>query len=119
MLFLLAIALNSAEATPPEVTSGTDIQSWRALGTEATVTELQAFLTLHQQSPLAELAVRRLEAMGASIPTEHTTHILESVINHDARLARTPISVAVATVKMTATVKNESTTEDNSVASVD
>jgi len=111
MLFLLTIALSTANATPPEVTSGSDIQAWRALGTEASVSELQDFLKTHQQSALAELAVRRLEALGASIPTEHTTHILESVITHDARLARTPVSVAVATVKMeTSNTKSEDTT---------
>jgi len=117
MLFLLTIALSTANATPPAVTSGSDIQAWRTLGTEASVSELQDFLKTHQQSPLAELAVRRLEALGASIPTEHTTHILESVITHDARLARTPVSVAVATVKME--TKSNTKSEDTTVASAE
>ena len=117
MLFLLAIALNTADATPPEVTSGTDIQAWRALGKDAAVNELQDFLKQYHQSPLAELAVRRLETMGVSIPTEHTTSILESVITHETRLARTPVSVAVATVKME--TKNTEAADDNSVASAD
>ena len=55
--------------------------------------------------------------MGVSIPTEHTTSILESVITHETRLARTPVSVAVATVKME--TKNTEAADDNSVASAD
>jgi len=100
MLPLLVMTLCLAQAEPTDLSSGADLQAWRNIGAEPSQEQLHAFLQTYRDSPLAELAVRRLEAKGASIPTEKLEGVIESVLNHDARLAAGPVSVAIAPVSM-------------------
>lgn len=100
MLPLLVMTLGLAQAEPPNLSSGADLQAWRSMGTEATPEELSAFLERYSHSPLAELAVRQLSAKGLSIPTANIKPVIESVLNHDARLSAGPISVAIAPVSL-------------------
>jgi hypothetical protein len=101
MLKTLLITALLAQSAPENLSSGADLQAWRTLGPEASTEALNTFLSTYSQSPLAELAVRRLEAQGASLPTAKLADVLESVLNHDAQLAQVPASVAIATVTMT------------------
>jgi hypothetical protein len=100
MLILLAMTLSLAQAEPGDLSSGADLQAWRSMGAEASEAQVRHFLQTYSHSPLAELAVRRLEASGASIPMARLERVLESVLNHDARLAAGPVSVAIAPVAM-------------------
>lgn len=101
MLKTLLIAAFLAQSAPEDLSSGADLQAWRSLGPEASTKALNAFLSTYRHSPLAELAVRRIETQGASLPTVDLADVLESVLNHDAQLAQIPASVAIATVIMT------------------
>ena len=98
MLACLLLTVLSAQAQEPAglLSSGADLQAWRALGNTPSTAELQDFLETHHASPLAELAVRRLDEKGIAIPTQNIGPILSSLLAHDARLASRPITVAVA-----------------------
>jgi hypothetical protein len=113
MLKTLLIASFLAQSAPETLSSGADLQAWRSMGPEASEKALTAFLSTYSQSPLAELAVRRLEAKGASLPTADLADVLESIINHDAQLAQTPTKVSVATVTMTRIAPGEHTMAGN------
>jgi hypothetical protein len=113
MLKTLLIASFLAQSAPETLSSGADLQTWHAMGPEASEQALTDFLSAHSLSPLAELAVRRLEAQGASLPTAELADVLQSVINHDAQLAQTPTKVSVATITMKRMAPSERTMANN------
>jgi hypothetical protein len=100
MLTTLFIVSLLAQSAPADLSSGADLKAWRSLGPEASVAEINQFLNEFGQSPLAELAVRRLDAKGSSLPTAKFYDILQSVLNHDAQLVQLSTSVAITPVKM-------------------
>jgi hypothetical protein len=100
MLKTLFIVSVLAQSTPTDLSSGSDLQAWRSLGPEASIAEISQFLNEFGESPLAELAVRRLEAKGGSLPTSQFYDVLQSVLNHDAQLVQLYTSVAITPVTM-------------------
>ena len=97
-LLLTTLNANDAEPAPVGISSGADLHAWRALGVDPSPADLLFFLDTHQASPLAELALRQLEEHDLSLPTQNIEPILESLIAHDARLASTPLTVAIAPI---------------------
>ena len=100
MLKALIIISFLAQSAPADLSSGADLKAWRDLGPEASVAEINQFLNEFGESPLAELAVRRLDAKGSSLPTAQFYDVLQSVLNHDAQLVQLSTSVAITSVKM-------------------
>jgi hypothetical protein len=113
MLKTLLIAAFLAQSAPETLSSGADLQAWRSIGPEASEKALTAFLSTYSYSPLAELAVRRLESQGASLPTADLANVLQSVLNHDVQLAQIPAKVSVATVTMTRLAPSERAMANN------
>lgn len=102
--WLLLGVLTSAASEPtsaPGLATGADIQAWRDLGDSPTLEQLQSFLESHQASPLAELAVRRLEKEGVSLPVQGIGDILDSLLAHEARLSQSPVVVVAAPLEVT------------------
>ena len=95
-LLLSALTGASAEPTSSALATGADIQAWRILGDSPSKEQLLSFLETHHNSPLAELAVKRLEEQGVGLEVQGVQEILESLIAHEARLTQSPISVVPA-----------------------
>ena len=72
------------------------------MGNNPSVLELESFLRDHTASPLAELALRRLESKGKQIATADIESVIESLLNHEARLTQGPQSTAIATIEVPA-----------------
>ena len=70
------------------------------MGNTPSVLELESFLRDHTASPLAELALRRLESEGKQIATADIEAVIESLLNHEARLSQGPQSTAIATIEV-------------------
>ena len=119
-LLLGALTGTASEPTSPMLASGADIQEWRQLGDSPNPEQLQDFLKRHQASPLAELAVRRLEEQGVAIQMQGAHTILESLLAHDARLAQGPVAVAPTPLKVQPLSPDETPTlKRPALASVD
>ena len=99
-LLLGALTGTASEPTSTMLASGADIQDWRQLGDSPTPKQLQDFLKIHHVSPLAELAVRRLEEQGIAIDVQNAHSILDSLLAHEARLAQIPVAVTPAPLKV-------------------
>ena len=99
-LLLSALTGASAEPTSPALATGADIQAWRTLGDSPSREQLQSFLETHHNSPLAELAVKRLEDQGVSLEVQVIREILESLIAHEIRLTQSPVSVIAAPLQV-------------------
>ncbi len=114
MTLLLPLLLGSAHAGAPDaVASGEDLVAWRALQQETDPSAWRGFLLAYPDSPLAELAWRRLVEVGhAPDPSSNPTlgRIATSYAQHEADLARTPEGYAVATLRL------EAPTEDTQQA---
>ncbi|MEC7242456.1 MAG: hypothetical protein VXW32_14570 [Myxococcota bacterium] len=92
----LLLGTLTGTASEPAITalaSGTDIEAWRELGSSPTPELLQDFLRTYSSSPLAELAVRRLEEQGVAMQVQDVQNILASLIAHEARLNQDPVAV--------------------------
>ena len=70
------------------------------MGTNPSDLELERFLRNHTASPLAELALARLESKGKQIATADIESVIESLLNHEARLTQGPQSTAIATIQV-------------------
>lgn len=99
-LLLGALTGASAEPTSTALAIGADIQAWRTLGDSPSQEQLQSFLETHHNSPLAELAVKRLEDQGVGLEVQGIRKILDSLIAHEARLTQSPISVIAAPLQI-------------------
>ena len=110
MLIFLAIIT----ATEPTIISGADLAAWRDMGHDATTVELVGFVETYADSPLAELAYRRL-----GTPTEFAPeNIGRAITVHNAQLTRTATSIAIAPLSPELSNSNDSVraASDNSVA---
>ena len=92
-LLLGTLKGTASEPAFTALASGTDIQAWRELGSSPNPELLQDFLRIYSASPLAELAVRRLEEQGVVMQVRNLQNILASLLAHEARLAQDPVAV--------------------------
>jgi hypothetical protein len=110
LLILLAIIT----AVEPNIISGADLAAWRDMGHDATTVELESFIGDHADSPLAELAYRRL-----GTPSDTATANIERAITvHNAHLTREATSIAIATLspELSDTDESRQTPPDSSIA---
>jgi hypothetical protein len=84
------------------------------MGHDATEVELESFIEAYADSPLAELAYRRLGAPAASAPVS----IARAITTHNAQLTREATSIAIADLSPQLSSADEirQTTTDSSVA---
>ena len=110
MLIFLAIIT----ATEPTIISGADLAAWRDMGHDATAVELVEFVETFADSPLAELAYRRL-----GTPTEFAPeNIGRAITVHNAQLTRTATSIAIAPLspELSSPGENSKVITDSSIA---
>ena len=110
MLIFLAIIT----ATEPTIISGADLAAWRDMGHDATTVELVGFVETYADSPLAELAYRRL-----GTPTEFAPeNIGRAITVHNAQLARTATSIVIAPLspELSSLGENSKVIPDSSIA---
>ncbi len=104
MTLMLPLLVGVALAGPQDpVVAGDDLVAWRALQEQTDPGAWRGFLLSYPDSPLAELAWRRLVEVGhAPDPTSNPTmsRIAASFEQHEADLARTPEGYAVATLRL-------------------
>jgi hypothetical protein len=102
-LMLQLLIGGTLTGSPGPVALGQDLVAWRALQEQTEPTAWRAFLMEYPNSPLAELAWRRLVEVGhAPDPTANPTlaRIAASYVQHEAELARSPEGFAVATLRL-------------------
>ncbi len=104
MMLLLPLMVPGAYAGAPDpLTTGQDLVAWRALQEQTDPGAWRGFILAFPDSPLAELAWRRLVEVGhAPDPTSNPAlaRIATSYAQHQADLARTPEGYAVATLRL-------------------
>lgn len=104
MILMLPLMVGGALAGSPDpVTTGQDLVAWRELQQQTDPGAWRGFLLAYPDSPLAELAWRRLVEVGhAPDSTSNPTlsRIAASYAQHEADLARTPTGYAVATLRL-------------------
>jgi hypothetical protein len=90
--------ISVALAAPPNpIELGLDLSEWRALPENASEEILSEFIKNHKDSPLAELAWRRiLEAEPSPERPRWTRRIAQSHEDHEQALGRTQVSQVVA-----------------------
>jgi hypothetical protein len=101
-LAILVAFAQAPEADPSlsDLPAGEDLVAWRSMRANPSAPELERFLRHHTASPLAELALRRLEHKGLLIATKDIEAVIESLLNHEARLTQAPQTTAIATIEV-------------------
>ncbi len=109
MTLLLLVLVGSTLAGPTDpIATGEDLVAWRALQEETDPVAWRRFLLEYPNSPLAEMAWRRLAEVGHAPDASANpglSRIATSYEQHEADLARTPEGIAVATLRLAPVVE--------------
>ena len=109
MSLMLSLLVGSTLAGPADpIAAGEDLVAWRALQDETDPVAWRGFVLEYPDSPLAELAWRRLAEVGHAPDASANPglrRIATSYEHHEADLARTPEGIAVAPLRLEPTAE--------------